>query len=118
MKSKSRRKKIKRKQEKKSSRLVQRGGKGRKFPVKEFAVFFLVLFFLGYLVYTIILITGIKKNDPLSENGSSVFLLSNESSDDLNETLWIFEEGLGSDSKISSAFLVASNRDKSFILNI
>ena len=92
--------------------------KKKPIPVKKVLLALTILLCIGYLVYVAILITGVKKNDPLSENGSSSFLLSDTSFDDLDKTLWVFEEGLGSDSKITDAFLVASNKEKTFLLNI
>jgi len=116
--SKAKRKRVKRKQ-------VKRKGNRKKASnvnKGQLRVSILVLLFLlsiiGYVVYTAILITGIEKNDPLEENGSSAYLLSSTSSDDLDKTLWIFEEGEGDDKKITEAFLVASNREKNFLLNI
>jgi len=118
--SKSKRRKVKKRQaRRKIKKSNQRLTNSRKGQLK-IGIFWLVfsLLLVGYVVYIVILVIGVKKNDPLSKNGSSSYLLSDTSFDDLDKTLWIFEEGEGDDEKISEVFLIASNREKDFLLNI
>ena len=110
------RRKIKREQE----RRLKKGKRSKKkisFKWKWFWYIF-ALVGIGYCIYVSVLITGIEKNDPLSTNGSSSYLLSGTSFDDLEKTLWIFEKGEGSDSSIEKVFLIASNKEKGLLLNI
>ena len=116
--SKAKRKRVKRKQGKRKGNRKKASNVNKGQLRVSILVISFLLSIIGYVVYTAILITGIEKNDPLEENGSSSYLLSSTSSDDLDKTLWIFEEGEGDDKKITEAFLVASNREKNFLLNI
>jgi len=116
--SKAKRKRVKRKQGKRKGNRKEASNVNKGQLRVSILVLLFLLSIIGYVVYTAILITGIEKNDPLEENGSSAYLLSSTSSDDLDKTLWIFEEGEGDDKKITEAFLVASNREKNFLLNI
>ena len=116
--SKAKRKRVKRKQGKRKGNRKKASNVNKGQLRVSILVLLFLLSIIGYVVYTAILITGIEKNDPLEENGSSAYLLSSTSSDDLDKTLWIFEEGEGDDKKITEAFLVASNREKNFLLNI
>ncbi len=116
--SKAKRKRVKRKQGKRKGNRKKASNVNKGQLRVSILVILFLLSIIGYVVYTAILITGIEKNDPLEENGSSSYLLSSTSSDDLDKTLWIFEEGEGDDKKITEAFLVASNREKNFLLNI
>lgn len=116
--SKAKRKRVKRKQGKRKGNRKEASNVNKGQLRVSILVLLFLLSIIGYVVYTAILITGIEKNDPLEENGSSSYLLSSTSSDDLDKTLWIFEEGEGDDKKITEAFLVASNREKNFLLNI
>ena len=116
--SKAKRKRVKRKQVKRKGNRKKASNVNKGQLRVSILVILFLLSIIGYVVYTAILITGIEKNDPLEENGSSSYLLSSTSSDDLDKTLWIFEEGEGDDKKITEAFLVASNREKNFLLNI
>ena len=115
--SKAKRKRIKRQQEK------RRAGSIKKSTSRKFSKIYIlwligILLLTGYAVYVVVLITGVSKTDPLKNNGSSSYLLSDTSFDDLDKTLWVFQEKEGSDSRISEAFLIASNSDKTFLLNI
>jgi len=116
--SKAKRKRVKRKQGKRKGNRKEASNVNKGQLRVSILVLLFLLSIIGYVVYTAILITGIEKNDPLEENGSSAYLLSSTSSDDLDKTLWIFEEGEGDDKKITETFLVASNREKNFLLNI
>mgnify|MGYP000877834862 CR=1 FL=1 len=113
----NRRKRIKREQEKIKAVSMKKNTTKKAFK-KSIFIILISLLFVGYLSYIVILITGIPKEDPLNSNGSSSYLLSKTTFDDLDKTLWIFEEGEGGDSKITEAFLIASNSEKSFLLNI
>jgi hypothetical protein len=111
--SKSKRRKVKRIQKRRSSKKHT-----RKSVNKKYLWLFLPFVVIGYVIYISVLITGVEKNDPLEANGSSSYLLSGASLGDLDKTLWVFEEGEGEDSSIKDAFLVASNKEKDFLLNI
>ena len=115
--SKARRKRIKRQQERKKVGSIKRNS-SRKSPKPYIFWLAALLLLIIYVIYVVVLITGVNKSDPLEDHGSSSYLLSDTSFDDLDKTLWIFEEKEGSDSRISEAFLVASNSNKTFLLNI
>jgi len=118
--SKVKRKRVKKEQAKRKGRRgYKRKPKLKKDTlIKGILGVLLTLILIGYVGYIAVLIMGVKKNDPLSENGSSAYLLSDTSFDDLDKTLWIFEEGEEDDEKISEAFLIASNKEKDFLLNV
>ena len=117
-KAKRRREKVKRAQSRKKSKRIEKKkvfSKGFKIGILGITV---LLILVGYLIYLTVLITGIKKNDPLSSNGSSSYLLAGTSFDDLDKTLWIFEKGNGDDASISEAFFIASNKEKKLLLSV
>lgn len=110
------RRKVLREQQRQNRR-AKRGSRNFHFRV-EWLILLGIFSIIGYIVYLSIVMTGIEKNDPLSKNGSSSYLLSKTSVDDMDKTLWVFEESNGSDAKIEKAFLVASNKEKEIILNV
>ncbi len=114
---KTKRRRVKREQEKIRVKGTKKSTSKKSFK-KEILYILGILLLIGYTIFTVVLITGVTKEDPLNDNGSSSYLLSETTFDDLDKTLWIFEEGEGSDSKISEAYLIASNSEKGFLLNI
>ena len=110
------RRKIRKEQAKLAKRSSSERGRIHFNPGWFWLVFSLLLAI--YTIYLAVLITGVEKEDPLSENGSSSYLLSSTSFDSLDKTLWIFESGDESDARIDSAFLIAKNEEKGILLNI
>jgi len=101
--------KVKRREAKRKSTQKNKGGK--KIRPSLLVISIIGLTILVFLIYSVLSLFNINTKDPLAENLSSHRFLSNLDTN-LEKTMFIFEQGEGEESTISSVYVLLTNKEK------
>jgi len=81
------------------------------FNFKNLILPLIILIVIGYGIYAFISFRNVKTVDPLSNQGSRYYLLS-QVQDSFKKTLLVFENGSNGKSKIEHVYIFAENKDR------
>ena len=101
----------KRKRRKTKKRAPQKSRGGKKITPSVIVISVVGAVIVIFLVYCVLSLFNINTKNPLAENLSSHRFLSNLDTN-LEKTMFVFEQGEGEDSTISSVYVLLTNKEK------
>lgn len=107
---KARKKKV-RKKEVRKKKGIGKGGRKISLNVKKLVTYLLLCSLVLFFLYSLIILSGVRTRDILSENMSSHKFLSSEDTD-LEKTIFVFESNTGTQRGISDVYVLLNNEKK------
>ena len=82
-----------------------------KVDIKKLIIPFIILGILVYIVFALLSLREINTSNPISENNSDLYLLS-QNKDSLNKTLIVFEGRVDNQDRIENVYVFVQNEEK------